>query len=72
MTSHRVKLSAGVERAIFVSTLSRFVILHIRSFRKAHFGKPFMKNIRGIPGNTEKGLQVIHADSWPLHGVRGL
>ncbi len=31
-----------------------------------------MKNIRGIPENTEKGLQAIPAESWPLHGVRGL
>ncbi len=31
-----------------------------------------MKNIRGIPENTEEGLQAIPADSWPLHGVRGL
>ncbi len=31
-----------------------------------------MKNTRGIPENTEKGLQAIPADSLPLHGVRGL
>ncbi len=31
-----------------------------------------MENTRRIPGNTEKGLQAIPADSWPLHGVRGL
>ncbi len=31
-----------------------------------------MKNTKGIPENTEKGLQAIPADSWPLHGVRGL
>ncbi len=30
-----------------------------------------MKN-RGIPENTEKDLQAIPADSWPLHGDRGL
>ncbi len=31
-----------------------------------------MENIRGISENTEKGLQAIPANSWPLHGVRGL
>ncbi len=31
-----------------------------------------MNNTRGIPENTEKGLQAIPADSWPLHGVRVL
>ncbi len=30
-----------------------------------------MKNIGGIPENTEKGLQTIPGNSWPLHGVRG-
>ncbi len=29
-------------------------------------------NTTGLPENTEKGLQAIPADSWPLHGVRGL
>ncbi len=31
-----------------------------------------MKNPRGIPENAEKGLQAMPANSWPLHGVRGL
>ncbi len=31
-----------------------------------------MKNTRGILENIEKGLEAIPADSWPLHGVRGL
>ncbi len=31
-----------------------------------------MKNTREITENTEKGLQAIPADPWPLHGVRGL
>ncbi len=29
-------------------------------------------NTTGLPENTDKGLQAIRADSWPLHGVRGL
>ncbi len=57
---------------IVPSNLSQFVILNIRSCHYTHFFKSVVKNVRGIPENTEKGLKAIPANSWPLHGVRGL
>ncbi len=57
---------------IFISNFSQSVILNLKSCHKAHFLKSIVKNTRGIPENTEKGLQAIPADTWPLHEVRGL
>ncbi len=41
-------------------------------FNFSYSAYSIVKNTRGIPENTEKGLQAIPEDSWPLHGVRGL
>ncbi len=69
---HTIFRCIVVMGTILISKISQCVILNIRSYHKAHFRNSIVKNIRGIPENTEKGLQAIPADSWPLHGVRGL
>ncbi len=58
--------------AIAPSNISQFVILNIRSCHLADFLKSIVKNTGGIPINTEKGLQAVPADTWPLYGVTGL